>query len=191
MANKKRSRKALYKSPIFYVVVLVLIAAVVVVILITHKPAKHVTASFYTKGDVPISKSDGTSDVNGNSTNSSSSSAKDTSGSSTTSNTYLQAPAGDFVSDHHPNLSGSPAPNTLTSVCSTTPGATCYITFTQGSTVKSLTKQIADAGGGVYWSNYSLQSVGLTTGTWKVQAIASLNGQTKTTDDAMDLTVDQ
>src|SRR5690606_17218727 len=100
----------------------------------------------------------------------------------------LITPFGNFVSNHRPNLSGSPAPNTLSSVCNTTPGASCTISFTKDGTTKSLPAQTADANGATYW-NWKLQDIGLTTGTWKVQANASLNGQTKSASDALDLVV--
>ncbi|HVV25583.1 MAG TPA: hypothetical protein VHC21_00935 [Candidatus Saccharimonadales bacterium] len=102
----------------------------------------------------------------------------------------LFTPTGEFISNHSPNLSGSPAPNTESSVCNTTPGATCQITFTMDSTTRSLPAKTADANGSVFWS-WNLQSVGLTAGSWKVQAIASQNGQTKTASDAMLLVVKQ
>lgn len=140
------------------------------------------TASPYTKGQPSLPPS----------TNSSPSShqqpgdQKSTSGNST--GQTLLAPEGVFVSNHHPNLSGSPAPSTLNSTCSTTPGATCKITFTMGSVVKSLSAQTTDRGGSAYW-NWKLQDVGLTAGSWQVQAVAHLNGQTKTTTDALLLEV--
>lgn len=102
--------------------------------------------------------------------------------------TALIAPTGDFVSNHHPNLSGQPAPNEITSVCTTTPGAMCQIVFTNGTTTKQLPSEKADAGGTAYW-DWKLQDIGLTTGTWKIKVLASLNGQTKTSYDATDLEV--
>lgn len=100
----------------------------------------------------------------------------------------LVAPHGDFVSNHHPNLSGSPAPNILSSVCSTTAGASCTITFTKDGTTKSLTAQTTDRGGSTYWS-WKLSDVGLTAGSWQVTARASLNNQTLSTTDSMTLEV--
>jgi hypothetical protein len=99
-------------------------------------------------------------------------------------------PTGEFVSNHHPNLGGSPAPNTMTSVCTTTIGVSCKITFTNTSTgtVKSLPSQTTDAGGSTYW-DWKLQDIGLTAGTWKIQAVASYGSQTKTATDIMDLEV--
>jgi len=105
-------------------------------------------------------------------------------------NAPLIEPSGTFVSNHHPNLSGQPAPNTIQSVCATTPGATCHISFTKDGVTKTLPEQKADNGGATYW-NWKLQDYGLTAGSWRVQAIASLGSQTKTTDDAMALEVSQ
>jgi len=102
----------------------------------------------------------------------------------------LLTPAGDFVSNHHPSLSNtSTAPNVLTSVCNTSPGATCVITFTKGTVTKSLAVEITDRGGSAYWNNWSLQSIGLTAGNWKVIATATLKGQSKSATDEMALVV--
>lgn len=110
-------------------------------------------------------------------------------GSSTNSSSVpLKAPSGTFVSNHHPNLSGSPAPNQMQSTCNTTPGAKCQINFTNGSITKSLPAQTADKEGAVYWS-WKLQDIGLTAGTWHIQAVASLDGQTQTVNDALNLGV--
>lgn len=102
----------------------------------------------------------------------------------------LLAPEGNFVSNHYPNLSGSPAPNKMQSSCTTTPGATCQITFTSTAdgTVRSLPAQTTDPSGTAMW-NWNLQDISLTQGTWKVQAVATLDGQTKTADDALNLEV--
>ncbi len=100
----------------------------------------------------------------------------------------LIAPSGNFVSNHHPNLSGSPAPNQISSDCNTTPGAVCQITFTKGPLVKSLLAQTTDASGTTYWS-WKLDDVGLTAGTWQVRAIATLNGKSLDMKDAMNLDV--
>lgn len=103
-------------------------------------------------------------------------------------NSVLFEPSGSFVSNHHPNLSGSPAPNTIASVCNTTPGASCKITFAKDSEVKELPSRVADANGSAYW-NWKLQDIGLTAGTWKIKAVSTLNGQNKSSYDAMDMVV--
>jgi hypothetical protein len=151
---------------------------------IFHKnPAPVVSgSSFNTKGEPRSTKESA-----GNSSGSAGTSSKSGSGGSPVT---LIAPSGSFVSNHHPNLGGSPAPNTMSSVCNTTPGASCRITFTKDGVAKSLDAQMADANGATYW-NWKLQDIGLTEGTWSIQASATLDGQTKTASDAMDLVVAQ
>ena len=100
----------------------------------------------------------------------------------------LIAPTGDFVSNHHPNLGGSPAPNTMSSVCTTVAGASCTITFTMGDQKKSLQAQTTDRGGSAYWS-WRLQDIGLTEGSWTIQAEATLGSQKLSSTDALKLEV--
>lgn len=149
---------------------------------IFHKktPVVVTGSSFNTKGEPKKTSSSGQSTTPGSS---SASNSKSTSVSAT-----LITPSGSFVSNHHPNLSGSPAPNLESSVCTTTPGATCTISFIKDSVTKSLEARTADSNGAAYW-DWKLQDIGLTAGTWKIQAISSLNGQTKSASDALDLTV--
>jgi hypothetical protein len=138
-----------------------------------------------TKGEIPDDSGqedtetpDGQSDSGGTKRNSDGSTPSKT----------LFAPSGNFVSNHNPNMSGKPAPNLIQSVCVTTPGATCTITFTKDGTTKSLPNQTADGEGATYW-DWKLQDIGLSAGEWKIQAKATLNGQTKTTDDPLNLRV--
>lgn len=149
-----------------------------------HKTTKviYVSANQYTKGEPTQTQSSSSAN------NSSSSQQSTKSINTSTSNQTLVAPSGDFVSDHHPNLSGSPAPNSMTSVCNTTPGATCQITFTMGNTVKSLPTQTTDSGGTTYW-NWTLQQIGLTQGTWTIKATSSLNSNSLSASDVMNLVV--
>lgn len=99
-------------------------------------------------------------------------------------------PSGTFVSNHRPNLSGSPAPNTITSTCTTTPGAKCTIEFKNGDIVKSLPSKTADANGNVDWS-WKLQDIGLTEGVWTIVAIARIGTNTAEASDALSLVVGQ
>ncbi|HEU5005124.1 MAG TPA: hypothetical protein VFT49_03515 [Candidatus Saccharimonadales bacterium] len=103
--------------------------------------------------------------------------------SSSTTGSLTEGPSGTFVSNHIPNLSGTPAPSQEQSICNTVPGATCYIEFTQGNVVKKLDELTADSTGSVTW-NWDVKTAGFTTGNWTVSAVASLNGQTKTTTDS-------
>ena len=102
----------------------------------------------------------------------------------------LVAPTGNFVSDHHPNLSGSPAPNSMTSVCNTSPGASCQISFTNGGTTKSLPTQVTDGGGATYWY-WKLQDIGLTSGSWKISATSSMGSDSLSSTDPAALVVSQ
>jgi hypothetical protein len=114
-----------------------------------------------------------------------------TGSSSTTTNVTLAAPSGDFVNNHNPSLS-SQTLSQMFSVCNTTPGASCEITFTNLSTnvTKTLTKQTAKGSGTAYWS-WTLQQLGMTQGTWKTVATATYGDQVKSTTDAMNLEVGQ
>jgi hypothetical protein len=100
----------------------------------------------------------------------------------------LVEPYGNFVSNHHPNLDGSPAPSVMQSICTTTPGALCTISFTKDGVTKSLPEQRTDSGGAAYW-NWNLQDVGLSEGSWQIQAKATLGSQTASAQDAINLEV--
>jgi hypothetical protein len=148
-----------------------------------HERTLEVTASPATKGPQPELNSK-KADTNKSGNNSSGVDASNT----PSSTVPLETPNGIFVSNHRPNLSGSPAPNQINSVCTTTSGASCTIVFTNGSVIKSLPLETTDSGGSAYWT-WKLQDIGLTEGTWKVQAKATLGSQTKTANDLMDLVV--
>ena len=104
----------------------------------------------------------------------------------TAANAQLVEPTGTFVSNHYPGKNNTSLVEA--SVCNTTPGATCYIQFSKDNVVKTLTTQTADNSGAAYWS-WDISTSGLSTGTWKVSAIASLGEQTKTASDAIMLEV--
>lgn len=98
-------------------------------------------------------------------------------------NAPLVAPYGDFVSNHKPGKNTS---TLVTSVCNTTPGAQCTITFTSTADpriVKTLAPGIADSSGSVFWNNWDIKQAGFTNGTWLINATATLNGKTLTTPD--------
>jgi hypothetical protein len=155
-----------------------------------HKKAVPVSASPYTKGEI-AETTNANAQESGNASGTTDSQPGDTkSASGGSPSAVLIAPTGDFVSNHHPNLDGSPAPNTMSSVCTTTPGATCTIAFTKDGVTKSLPVQTADRGGSTYW-NWKLQDIGLTAGSWKIEARAMLGGKTSTAADAMELVVAQ
>jgi len=104
------------------------------------------------------------------------------------STTLASAPTGTFVSNHRPSLSGKSAPSGEQSACNTVPGATCYIRFTRGAVVKTLPTQTADSNGNVIW-DWDVKQAGFDTGSWQITAIASLNGQAKSSSDSLALEV--
>lgn len=153
----------------------------------TAQPKEAVTANSFTKGE-----NQETSTSNSSASTTSDSQTTTPGDEKTTSNNSravtLLVPTGNFVSNHRPNLSGSPAPNLETSVCNTTPGASCQIIFTNGGITKSLPARTTDRGGAAYW-DWKLQDIGLTQGSWQVKAVASLDGQKQTGTDPLAIEV--
>lgn len=96
-------------------------------------------------------------------------------------------PTGTFISNHQPSLGAQPNRAQENSVCVTTPGATCYIEFTQGSAINKLQAETTDINGAAYWTWDVSKDAGFTTGTWQVAAIATLNGKTATGTDTMEV----
>lgn len=184
--NKKVSKKVIFLSIIFLIVLILFLLEITNTTHIFHKAkfakageTHAITASASTKGssDSAFSNAKGGPAAN---------SAKNSP--SPSSDTTLLEPNGTFVSNHRPNLSGSPRPNDMQSSCVTTPGVSCRITFTNGAIVKSLPTRTTDAGGGAYWQ-WKLQDIGLTAGVWRVDAIASSGSQTKSVSDTIELVV--
>jgi hypothetical protein len=179
-----------YKTPLVAIILAILILTGLLVWHAhssrTSKVAK--TASPYTKGQPAATPSVASpaSPTDQNSPNASQQSDQK-SGTGAANNLPLITPSGNFVSNHTPGQNGSP--NSEVSVCNTTPGALCKIVFTKDGVIKSLPEKAADSGGTVYWNNWLPKDYGLTAGSWQIQAVASLNGQTKTASDSMDLVV--
>jgi hypothetical protein len=147
-----------------------------------HKE-KQTSASSFTKGE----PTGGTAKNNGALSDSGGSSVTTSpKGTTSSGSTRLIAPSGNFVSNHHPGENGSPTNEE--SVCNTTPGAQCSISFTKGSVTKSLPVKTADSGGATFWE-WSPDSIGLSPGTWHVSATASLGAKTLSTKDATELEV--
>ncbi len=132
-----------------------------------------------------------TSTSNGSNPDGSVSDQADTSDKTQASSSALVKPSGAFVSNHRPSLSGSGGvPSSEVSVCNTTPGATCTITFTNtgNNAVKTLASQKTDSNGAVYWS-WDINTAGFSQGTWTIAATSSLNGQSLSAKDALNLEV--
>jgi hypothetical protein len=144
----------------------------------THKKqvATHIPSKGPSKTENSSKKSAKTTTNNGNKAS--------VSDKSTASSGSLIAPFGTFVSNHRPSLSGSPLLKQEKSVCNTTPGASCYILFMKDGIAKQLDPQTVDSTGSTYWI-WDIGQAGLTQGTWKVTAVATLNGQTLSTDDGI------
>lgn len=109
--------------------------------------------------------------------------AKADAGSTSQTSGSLQTPFGQFVSNDDPAIGSYEE-----SECETTPGATCYIEFTNssGNTI-SLQKETANAQGVAAWGWYVSGAKGFSPGAWKLQAIATQNGQTKTADGSINV----
>lgn len=125
--------------------------------------------------------------VGGDSSQENSSSSTDKIAADQTSSAKLITPSGTFVSAHKQ----VPLSANLSSSCSTTPGATCEIFFSNGTTKKSLPSKVADGNGAAYWEVWTPASIGLTSGSWEVTAVASLGNQTQSARDALNLEVAQ
>lgn len=163
-------------------VVILVIAGSIYAYHIHHKQKPIPTLNQYTKGQTSQPST---------SSNSSTQSVNPPSSSKTGgASASLVAPTGNFVSNHHPNLSDSPAPNSMTSVCNTSPGASCKIWFTNDGITKSLPSQVTDAGGATYWY-WKLQDIGLTAGSWKISATSSMGSDSLSSTDPTALVVAQ
>ncbi len=117
-----------------------------------------------------------------------------TTGSNVGSAASVTAPSGQFVNNHGSDA-GHPVQSATqeSSSCTTTPGATCVIQFSKDGVTKSLPSQSAAAskvspGGTTTWT-WTPGDLGLTSGNWTVTAVATLNGQSKSTTDSIKLTV--
>jgi cytoskeletal protein RodZ len=189
--NSKKLSQKRSKWMILLGVLLVLVCAVGVLQL-THaihllgnpqpKDLTGTTASEETKGEPKASKAKPNSDSAQSTSSATIDGTKDT-GTPRAAAVALDTPSGNFVSSHH-----VAATDSVTSACNTNPGATCTLTFTNGSTIKSLPTKSADAGGAAYW-NWTPQSIGLSTGTWQIKATASQSGQQQSANDALSLEV--
>ena len=138
------------------------------------------------KNSAPISSSGSSSSSSTNNSTITTSSSGSAGGKTSEPSSSLLNPFGNFVSNHNPSLSGGLSNEA--SVCNTTPGASCYIEFTQNDTVKKLPTEIANSSGSIYWS-WDVSTAGFTSGQWTIEAIANLNGRTATTVDQVKLNV--
>ncbi len=194
--RKKAHSPLLWRNPIgFAILGFVLIGVVLAILELTntthllHKPKT-------TSSTIPAasSNSSGSSNTenNGQSTPPSSSNSTPAPSTETPKSpgtpSSLLDPNGTLVSNHRPNLSGSPTNRQEQSACNTTPGATCSIIFTKDGITKTLEAKQADSNGAVIW-NWDVKTAGFTVGSWKITAVATLKGQTKSASDALNLEI--
>lgn len=196
---KINTRKKSYKKPLLVAVAIILVAAV------------GYGAFAYANDTWPFKDSEGLSESDKSnptdklpSSNSSERDGKQSDSSGITStkddtqttslaaqpndNVTPQKPVGTFVSNHHPNLSGSPAPNQMSSTCATTPGASCTIRFKKDNSIKSLPIKVTNKSGNITW-NWKLQDIGLTAGDWQITAVATNGDKVAKASDSMLLSI--
>jgi cytoskeletal protein RodZ len=180
--NKSGSRKRLYWFGFIVILIIIVVLLVLQATGTTHFFRKTVPAV------IPVTKVQSTrkgskktsTSTAQPATSDTTQSTKSTAPSSTTQSAALVAPYGTFVSNHTPGQNGSPTEETST--CGTTPGASCYIKFTNTSngTTTVLPTQTVTSSGSTSWTwNCDI----LTTGSWQVVAVATLDGKTLTTQD--------
>lgn len=187
--SKRRSNLYIKKHP-YKLFGAFLLAAVLVLAVLELTGVTHIFHKTPVPPVIPVDSSSNQPNTLPQSSPQSSGSKDNKSGDSSSSQVKLPlySPYGNFVSNHHPNLNGSPAPSQETSVCNTTPGAKCYVKFTMGSTHTSLPVKTADSKGSVFWS-WDVRKAGLTVGDWTITAVATLNGQSKSVQDPLPLSV--
>ena len=100
----------------------------------------------------------------------------------------LREPSGTFLSSHRLSLSGNDGPATARSVCHTTAGATCEITFSKNGMNVSLAAKEADGGGVTTW-DWSPGAMTMDAGRWDVVVTARLDGAEKSVTDPIGLEV--
>jgi len=184
MARKTNNRRKVIWSVVGLLVLVLVILAVKHLFFkdIQQIPSTHLTSQSQQKTQSSTPSSDTPSNDTSVKQN-----APSPSGGQAGSNN-LVAPSGSFVSNHKPSLSGSSAPSQEVSTCNTTPGAQCYIEFQQGDIVKKLDAQTVDGNGSTNWK-WDVAKAGFNEGSWQIKAVATYNGESKTTTDSFTLEV--
>jgi len=178
MARKINPLKLLRQHLLITVLLAFFIIGVLVVAINSHSRQKAVIIP--SSGSAVVQPSQvGSSAPVSNGTSSTDTSPKTATSSSSSASTSgaPSAPSGTFVSTHQPKSS-----DTEESFCNTSAGATCYIQFTNGGTIKKLEPKVAGTDGSVYWV-WQVNNAGLSAGSWQITAVSSLNGQAKSTTD--------
>ena len=153
---------------------------------IFHKKAVPATIPVETSKTPSKAKKSSASGSSSNSTQTSAQGDKVAASNGGNTDGSLVQPSGNFVSNHYPGQNGTDTKEQ--SVCNTTPGARCYIQFTNTSTgqVTKLPELTTENDGSALWLwDASI----LSSGQWEIKAVASLNGQTKSAADSIKLNV--
>lgn len=182
MKNKNQPNQIKKLLLIALIMLFILIVAYFVYAKVNHKNSvapRDGTATSFTKNERPSSGATTSESDKSQSTNTSE---------NATATAPLVKPYGSFVSNHAPNLDGSPAPSAMQSTCITSAGATCQISFTKGGSTIVLPSKAADASGYVFWS-WDIKTLGFTTGSWNITATSKSGDQTLSTDDQTALEV--
>ncbi len=95
----------------------------------------------------------------------------------------VAAPQGNFVSNHRVGSFDS-----IESICTTTREATCNISFTLGNTTKSLGQKTVNQDGTASWV-WTPSSIGLSVGSWQINATAILGSAQSSSKDPRNLEV--
>lgn len=152
----------------------------------TTKPPQITTAPSTTQSEDIAAAQQGVAQKNATSSTQSTTQTDKQAGASSPASGSANKPEGNFVSNHHVSSLNEP----LESVCTTSRGATCEITFKSGGTVKSVGVKDVNQAGSAIWA-WTPASIGLTAGSWQIIAIATLNGNQVTATDPMNLEVSQ
>jgi cytoskeletal protein RodZ len=189
MALKNTLPKSLTLKRVLLIIIgIVIVLSLLEVTGVTHFFHKQTSGSTIPSKANRVSGTSSYKTATPTSTSSASSSTSQKNGTANTANSSapLVEPSGTFASNHTPGKNDTSTNEQ--SVCTTTPGASCQIQFTKAGVTKSLESQVADPTGATYWS-WDVKDSGLTAGSWKVSAVATLNGQTKTADDVIPLEI--
>lgn len=153
---------------------------------IFHKQKVPPVIPAHTNNGHPISNSQASSPTSNSTSNTN---ATSESPPPSVANHTIVTPFGNFVSNHFPGQNGTSTSEA--SVCNTSPGATCYIKFTNTATGENtqLTPQTADAQGYTSWYWDVSKDAHLSSGKWRITAVATLGNQTKSTDDALNMVI--
>lgn len=191
MNYKRRSKKksSLLRKPKILVltlaaVALLLFAGLELTNMVDLINTKQAGAPDITSSGSSPATSDKSVDEVSNESSPTSNQPNETPKSTTTSSQYLKSPdQSTYVNTHTASLNSD-----LQSVCVTSPSATCVIQFTKSGVTKSLKPGVADNSGSVIWT-WKPSDIDLTSGAWTITAKASLNGQTKISQDAIKLQI--